>query len=45
MEATTFSKPLKTDITHTNAIVPTATEQTDTNEMMLIAFCDFFENR
>ena len=42
---TKFSKPFNTDSTHNNAIVPTATPHIDTNVMMLMALCVFFENR
>jgi len=36
---------LKTDNTHTIAIVATAMPITDINEITLMALCDFFENK
>jgi hypothetical protein len=38
-------KPLNTDKTMTNAIVPTATPNTDRAEITFMALCDFFENK
>jgi len=45
MEVTIISRPLKTDKITISAIVPTATPATDTAEMILMAFRDFFANR
>jgi len=45
MSEITDSKPLKTDNTHTRAIVPIATPIAEMAEMTLIALCDFLENK
>jgi hypothetical protein len=45
MEKIMLLNPFITESAHTNAIVDTITPQTDTNEMMLIALCDFLEKR
>ncbi len=44
-ERTRLSKPLNTDKTTINAIVPTATPTTEIAEITLIAFLDFLEKR
>jgi len=36
---------LKTDITQTSAMVPTATPAAEIPEMTLMVLCDFFEKR
>ena len=42
---TIVSRPLKTERIMIRAIVPTATPETDTAEMIFIAFRDFFAKR
>ena len=44
-EATRSWNPLNTDIVQTNAMVARATPHTEIAEMMLMAWCDFLENR
>jgi len=45
IDLTISSSPLNTDNIMIRAIVPTATPVTDTAEIILIAFLDFFANR
>jgi hypothetical protein len=45
MALTIVSRPLNTERIIIRAIVPTATPATDTEEIMFIAFRDFFANR
>jgi hypothetical protein len=40
-----FSKPLKTDNTTIKAIVPIAIPEAEMAEIILMALCDFFENK
>lgn len=45
IDVTNVSKPLNTDNTTINAMVPTATPVTETAEITFIAFRDFFANK
>jgi len=45
MVVTSFSRPLNTERIIIRAIVPVATPATDTEEMIFIAFLDFFAKR
>lgn len=45
MEFTIISSPLKTESTIIRAIVPTVTPATETDEIILMAFRDFFAKR